>query len=387
MSAAHFVLSASGSPTWLICGGSVEAQRGLPETNSAASIEGTAAHEIAYRVLNDGFDASKLIGGMYFSEGAEQGVYVGREMVDYIDDYVSYVQLIPQTIALFEVTVGFDNIIYGGFGQCDVLIYDAKTKTLHVIDLKYGQGIRVDAVGNTQGQIYAAGALNDYGYIWDIETIEIHIYQPRMANFPTWVITVDELESFIVYAAERAEYAMSKGAKRVASEKGCQWCKAKGDCKELQRYTERTIGALFENLDGLEAPDTLQSDEQVLIFKSSKLIISWLDAVTTSLRAKLLAGDSGHLGVKMVEGKGSREYKNELEAEWFLEDALGDEAFDRKMLSVAQAEKKIDKKLRAEFKEYFIRKPGAPTMVDESDPRPSIDDIEGMFEVVEVDEF
>ena len=60
--------------------------------------------------------------------------------------------------------------------------------TLHVIDLKYGKGVKVDAVGNTQARLYAAGALDTFGLLYGFDKIRVHIYQPRIDNISTATI-------------------------------------------------------------------------------------------------------------------------------------------------------------------------------------------------------
>ena len=80
-------------------------------------------------------------------------------------------------------------------------------------------------------------------------------------------------------------------------------------------------------------------------------------------------------GWKAVEGRGSREWTDLDKAFRGLETA-GVEAellWERRPLSVAQAEKVIGKK---EFgvlaKDYVVKKPGKPALVEESDKRPAI---------------
>ena len=48
---------------------------------------------------------------------------------------------------------------------------------------------------------------------------------------------------------------------------------------------------------------------------------------------------------------------------------LGDAAHERKLLSVAKAEKLLDKAQRKDISNLVIKRPGAPTLVPDSDPR------------------
>lgn len=60
-------------------------------------------------------------------------------------------------------------------------------KLLHIIDLKYGQGVLVDATENPQMMLYALGALRIFDCLYDIESVSMTIYQPRRENVSTWV--------------------------------------------------------------------------------------------------------------------------------------------------------------------------------------------------------
>ena len=76
-----------------------------------------------------------------------------------------------------------------------------------------------------------------------------------------------------------------------------------------------------------------------------------------------------------MEGRGSREW-TDLDAAFLGLMSKGvDEAilWERKPLTVAQAEKAIGKKTFAELADgYVVKKPGKPALVQESDKRPAI---------------
>ena len=108
---------------------------------------------------------------------------------------------------------------------------------MHVIDLKYGKGVPIDADNNSQGMLYALGVLSEYSFIYDIDTVVIHIYQPRIKNYSSWSITTTGLLKWAEWAKQRAEEAITDNAPRTPSEKACQWCKAKATCKALLDHT------------------------------------------------------------------------------------------------------------------------------------------------------
>ena len=67
-------------------------------------------------------------------------------------------------------------------------------RTLHIVDLKYGKGVKVYAQDNSQAQLYAVGVVNDFGYAFDFDQVQITIVQPRLDHIDEWVIDRDTLE-------------------------------------------------------------------------------------------------------------------------------------------------------------------------------------------------
>jgi len=170
---AHAKLSASGSHRWAHCPGSVKAEEGIADRSSIAADEGTAAHELAELVLTHGGACHDWIGKRLIESNAYT---VDQEMADYVQQYVDYVKSHSGQHE-YEQLVDFSEWVPGGFGTADALVLDGNT--LRVIDLKYGKGVQVDAFENTQGLLYALGAMSDYEYIAEIEKVVICIVQPR----------------------------------------------------------------------------------------------------------------------------------------------------------------------------------------------------------------
>jgi hypothetical protein len=70
-------------------------------------------------------------------------------MADHVAAYVAYVKSFSG-IHFYEVRVDFSEWIPDGFGTSDAIVIDNKTNTVHVIDLKYGKGVPVDAENNSR---------------------------------------------------------------------------------------------------------------------------------------------------------------------------------------------------------------------------------------------
>jgi hypothetical protein len=360
----HAKLSASGSSRWLTCTGSVKAESQFPNTSSSYAMEGTTAHSLAERCLTEDITPN------YYLNKQLDGYTVDEEMVDNVAAYVAYVKSFSG-IHFYEVRVDFSEWIPDGFGTSDAIVIDSKSNTVHVIDLKYGKGVPVDAENNSQGMLYALGVLSEYGFIYDIDNVVIHIYQPRIKNYSSWSITATELLKWAEWAKQRAEESLQDDAPRTPSDKACQWCKAKATCKALLDHTHKIIMHDFDELDNIK-PDTLTDKEIKVILDNAKLIKSWLDAVESHVFDKLNDGQDFD-GYKLVEGRSTRAWLNEdTAAQVLLKSGLEpDTLYTKKLISPAQAEKVL-KKDKTILSELISKGEGKPTLVQSCDKRDAI---------------
>ncbi len=222
-------LRASSSERWINCPGSARLEHNIPETPSKYAEEGILAHELAairLKRLPPPEDIDKYL------------QYTG--MMINVDKYVQYfdsIATLSDKFLLIERKVDFSHVLpdtEDPTGTCDALIIDDIDKTLHIIDLKYGKGVKVDVMNNTQLLLYALGAINDLEFLYDIEKIILHIVQPRLNHIDHDILTIKELESWKEFFIEKSQLALSENAPRIPSKKTCQFCKAKSICPEYQ---------------------------------------------------------------------------------------------------------------------------------------------------------
>ena len=368
--AAHAKLSASSSARWLNCPGSVRATENLPNPSSKYALEGSAAHELGELCLKSGDNTHQYLG----KKLPETRWQVDEEMVEYVQEYVDLVrQTDPRGDMEVEVHLDFSHIVPDGFGTSDVVICNPVTKTLTVIDLKYGKGIQVEAEDNTQALLYALGALSDYELLYPIETIRCVIIQPRLDHVSEWEISKEEVLKRGEEIRQKALRCFEPDAPRIASEKACQWCLAKASCPELLAYTSNAILREFDAFEPLQellpSPDTLTDEQMGNALASKKLILSWLDSIEHLATDRILQGGS-FKGYKIVSGRVSRSWTNEEDAKQALEPILGGKLFtEPELISVAQAEKALGKKHKDALAPLVNKTNGKATLVPESDPR------------------
>ena len=268
---------------------------------------------------------------------------------------------------LLEQRVDFSDWVPGGFGTCDCIILQGDS--MDVIDYKFGKGVPVEADLNPQLILYGLGALNDYGIACDVQTVRLHIYQPRINNISVWETAAADLLAWGEHLKPVAQLAAQGGGEYRAGD-WCKFCPHAGECRELTQTCTR----LVDGYD-VEVP-VLAPQEVAQILEKEPLISLWLRRVKTRALAMALDGKPAP-GWKAVEGRqGNRKWKDELEALHILDAAGYDraETTETHLLSPAGVDKLVGKKKAAELLAGQIeRSPGAPILVPESDKRPPYD--------------
>lgn len=123
-------------------------------------------------------------------------------MEEHSDAYVEFVleqlekakQTCPDPLVLIEQKVDLSDYVSGAYGTADCLI--VSDNSLHIIDMKYGLGVLVDAEENSQLKCYGIVSLSTYESLYDIKEVSLSIFQPRRENVQTWTVSVEELKAW-----------------------------------------------------------------------------------------------------------------------------------------------------------------------------------------------
>ena len=361
----HAKLSASSSHRWLHCPGSIKAEEGYADSSSEHANEGSAAHFIGETCLEFEQQASEFLGQTldYY------GVTVTDEMVDAVQQYIDYVRSLGGN-RLVEQRVDFSHVVPEGFGTADAIVMSGDT--LHIVDLKYGKGVKVYAENNSQAMLYALGVMHDFDYLFQPEKIVLTIVQPRLDHIDEWEVTMDQLQTFASFAQTAANLALQDNAPRYPSDKACQWCKAKAECVALKNEIEQTLTASFDDISEIPQPDKLTLEQISNILSSKKLVTSFLEAVEKFAMARLSNGEDMP-GFKLVAGRSNRVISDEDFAVRILhQSGYKDEQIYKPtaLKTITELEKLMGKKeFSLTLGDVVVKPEGAPTIAPTSDPR------------------
>ena len=299
-------------------------------------------------------------------------------MDSHTDDYADNVmaelaraqETSPAAFLAIEQRLDFSHLVPGGFGTGDALIVG--DGTLPVIDLKYGKGVQVSAVGNPQMLLYALGALAQFGMIYSIDKVRMVIFQPRLENTSIDEISVDELVTWgREVVAPRAELAI-KGEGELNAGDWCQFCSHAPQCSALAAlYLEQLPKDADEVTPAAPDPETLSDDQVANIVAWSGEIKKWLSKVEKFALDEANKGKS-YRGLKLVEGRSVRKYTDEDAVAAAVEKA-GHEPYEKKLLGVTAMTQLLGKKGFQDTLGDLVHKPaGKPTLVPVADKRPEL---------------
>jgi hypothetical protein len=349
-------------------------EEGYPESSSEHAELGTSRHDWAATCLLEGRDARAYLGRVF------NGIEATEDDADYIQSYIDLVRREAEGGELLvEQRVEYSNIIDvpESFGTSDVVILH--DDTVSVVDLKFGRGVRVDAPGNSQLQLYGLGAVEVFGLLGDFKRVRMLIHQPRLDHLSETALDIEELYRLGLEYRAGAQAALKPDAPLVPGDAQCRFCKAKADCSARTRHVaELTVGD-FDDLtsDAAEppAPDTLTEDQVARIVPHLDQIEGW--AKDMRRRSLELAEQGALPGFKAVRGRrGARQWKDPkaVEEQCKTMRLRKDEMYQMKLQSPTQLAKVLkDHPRRWKKLEGRIHQPeGRLALASADDPRPAV---------------
>ena len=362
--AGHALLSASSSHRWLNCLPSARLCEGYEDRSSEYAQEGTDAHSLCEHKLKSAL-------GMESTDPTEGLSFYSEEMEQCACDYAAYVmelveeakKICKDPVVLIEQRLDFSRFVQEGFGTGDcVIIADG---TLYIVDYKHGKGVEVSAMDNPQMMLYALGALELFDGIYDIDTVQMAIFQPRRDNVSVCVMAKDDLFAWANgELAEKAKLAYD-GEGEFACGDWCRFCKAKAACRKRAEYNLEMAKYDFA------MPATLEDAEIAAILARADELSAWAADVKEFALQQALSGVK-YDGYKVVEGRSNRRYTDEAAVAEAVKKA-GFNPYEEKLLGITAMTAVLGKKKFADIieKAGLTEKPqGKPALVPESDKRP-----------------
>lgn len=360
--AKHATLSASASHRWLACPPSALLCAEIEDQSSPYAQQGTDAHELCEYLVE------KALGHDVTDPTESLGTY-DAEMQESAEGYRSFVmeqlagakEHCSDPLVCIEQRLDFSRWVPEGFGTGDCVI--VADDTLHIIDFKYGVGVLVSAVDNSQLKCYALGALDTFGSLYDIRRIKLSIYQPRRGNVDTFELSTEELLKWADEVLKPTAELASAGKGEFHAGDHCQFCKLKATCRARAAYSLE-----LAKYDFIEAP-SLNTDEIAAILPQVDSLVAWADDIKAYALEQALSGVR-YPHFKVVEGRSIRKYTDENEVAKVVQNA-GYDPFEKKLMGITLMTKQLGKKKFDELLSGLVIKPaGKPVLVQDTDPRP-----------------
>ena len=371
MAGKHAILSASSSERWINCPPSARLCENYPDKGSDYAAEGTDAHTLCEFRLKQAL-------GLPTKDPIEDLGWYNEEMEECAAAYTAYVMELVEAAkqsgstptVLIEQRVDYSRWVESGFGTADCIVI--ANRVLNIVDYKHGQGVEVSAVDNSQMKLYALGALEIIDYLYDIEEIQMTIFQPRKGNVSVFRITREALLEWAEGELTQKAQLAFEGKGNFACGEWCRFCKAKAECRE--RANANLALAQLE----FQLPALLDDEEIAEILGKLDVLVSWATDVKEYALQQAVSGKAW-TGWKLVEGRSNRRYTNENAVIAAVLQA-GYDPYEKKVLGITAMQKALGKARFEELLSPYIEKPqGKPTLVPESDKRPAMNTAKNDF--------
>lgn len=361
----HAKLSASASKQWLACPPSIVLGEKFIEPPSAYANEGTEAHSLCEHKL-------RLALGLETVDPTPNLTCYDDTMEGCAQWYADYVLLLfdeaksrcPDPQLYIEQRLDLSRYIPEGFGTADAVI--VADDELVICDFKYGKGVSVSVENNPQMMCYALGALDMFGFLYQIKKVSLHIFQPRLDNIAEWEISVADLEKWADEVLIPTAKLAYEGRGEFCAGDHCRFCRAKATCRKRAEYNLELAKYDF----GM--PETLTDTEVEIVLERADQVASWVEDVKKYALSSALSGKKWK-GFKLVEGRATRKFSNDEAVAKAVSDA-GYDPYERKLLGITAMTSLLGRKRFNELLGNLIIKPqGKPTLVPSSDKRKALD--------------
>lgn len=367
----HAILSPSSAKMWLNCPPSARLAEEIGSKDSVYSKEGTFAHELAEYALTLYLDGKyDIMDDLPIQADKRDNKFLNAEMIRYVSEYVDFVisehygmmRRTGKVKMLLESKVDISKYAPDCFGSVDVQI--TSPTEIHIIDLKYGAGVKVYADHNPQMMLYSLGCYESMkpAERKKIQTVKMTIGQCRLEHYDTFEMPVGDLLNWGENEIKEKAKTAFEGKGELKCGDWCRFCPAKAVCRK--QYEN-----IVSDFERYEDPNIMTDAEIIDMIGKLDDYKSWLESINKYVYDKALAGKKWN-GYKLVEGRTTRKFTdtklviNELYRLGYMPDEVLKSA---ELISLTALEKLLGKrKFAANIGGFVTSSAGLPKLVPES---------------------
>lgn len=374
--AGHARFSPSAANRRLHCPPSLALEEQFDEDESQYAAEGTAGHALAEHLIKKHLKIrTKRPVSDYYSD----------DLLEAVDEYVSFVigeiedarRECKTPVICVEQRVDASDYVDDCFGTADAVI--VTDTVVHVIDLKLGKGVPVYAEENPQLMIYGLGVLSMAELLYDVETVRLTVFQPRLDSSSTWDITPAELKKWGDDVLRPRGAMALMGAGEFSAGAWCRFCRARNQCRA--RAEEFLKLAQME----FRAPGLLSDEEIAEVLRKSDELAKWASDVYAFAQDQAIIHGKTWPGFKLVEGRANRKYTSDEEVAEAAKAAGYSDIYKHSLIGIGEMEKLMGKDEFARILGRFVYKPqGKITLAPDADKREAINKTTALAEFTEV---
>lgn len=375
----HARLAPSSAPQWGYCSGSVPANAAVPNFDTQASREGTAAHWVGAECLKS-FRSSSDNGGLLCNSwiGATDpaGVVIDEKMAEGAQIWVSDVLNVCNQYGalqslLIEHRVHMPQIHDECWGTLDTAAWIPEANTLYLWDYKHGHR-ECSAKGNLQLIAYVAGLLAKLSGQPDIDRIVMRVVQPFCYKsdgpIDEWQTTPEELVPYFEQLRYMANEALTDP--KMSAGKHCRDCAAIGRCATARRTAYSVIAYASEpyDIDTMGGADL--ATERQLLAVGSTILKARQEAIEDELQHRINGGATD-TGLTMQATFGRLAWSVPPAQAVALAGQFGVDISKPDVLTPTQAKNKVPKEMRSAFEQVLqtvtIRNSTGMTLINAED--------------------
>ena len=327
----HAPMAPSNAEIWVNCPGSLPLSASIPDTGNKFSLQGSAAHHLAYKCAVSGENPYNYIGELDF----DTNVTYDREMAHYVSKYLKYLEAIDGT-KFYEY-----KLIHSGehFGTADFIAVQGHKLT--VVDFKYGIGVKVPIVDNLQLLSYASMAYDEFSILYpEITQVYAGIFQPRTSpeNIGIQKISLGAVREFPNVIQSAMDLSKLNPPPYNTGDH-CRFCRAKSICPAIANEARQLNKLSHEDINEMAAKMPIAELAELL--NIAERLKSWIPELMETAKAHAQVGRTIP-GWRLTQTRSNRAWVNEDEAAKQLRLLLPyADIFNRDLRSPAQIEKAL----------------------------------------------